>query len=59
MDYVAIYSASSTLGKFCGLSLPAPVDVMESSFRVVFKSDANTQSTGFLIRYGSSEDDGE
>ncbi|XP_019640486.1 PREDICTED: CUB and sushi domain-containing protein 1-like [Branchiostoma belcheri] len=54
-DYVRVLdgrgSASPTLGKFCGATLPPTVRTVGNVMTVKFRSDGSTQRTGFRAKY--------
>lgn len=57
-DFVQVYdgdsAGSSVLGKFCGGSLPRPVQSMRNTMVVRFKSDSTLTSKGFSATFTKS-----
>ncbi|XP_033761795.1 cubilin-like [Pecten maximus] len=54
-DYLQIrdgeLASSTSLGKFCGTNLPAPVNSTSNKMRVHFMSDFSVASNGFRLEY--------
>ncbi|XP_057698672.1 ovochymase [Corythoichthys intestinalis] len=53
-DYVQVFDDSSLLGKFCGGSLPKPVESSTNTMIVRFRSDSTQNSRGFRATFTKS-----
>ncbi|XP_061737042.1 ovochymase-2 [Nerophis ophidion] len=53
-DFVQVYDGSTSLGKFCGGTMPKPVESSSNTMIVRFKSDSTGRSRGFTATYTKS-----
>ncbi|XP_054634056.1 ovochymase-2 [Dunckerocampus dactyliophorus] len=53
-DFVQVYDGSMLLGKFCGGTMPKPVESSSNTMIVRFKSDSTGSSRGFTATYTKS-----